>query len=276
MQAWIDDSGAKGQGGWMTLGGLAGKAEDWAEFSDRWNEELHACPKIDYFSTREAMGLRGEFHNWRVHQRDAKTRRLATIAKDYNFTVISAAVELCVFGALKERLAPSAPEVPRKSPIPKRRKTFSEEPYFFLFHAACSAVCLEMVWQGVSEEIDLFFDNQDRMKPQIKEWYPMYLSGLSDRERAIMPPDLVFRDDKKFLPLQMSDFVSWIERTVLNKDQHPFGNTLRSLKRLRRSRYCSQWDMARFEKLLQYRDLHKLTEGEREYTDALRKYLGLT
>jgi len=36
IQAWIDESGSKGEGDTFVLAGFIGRAEDWALFSDRW------------------------------------------------------------------------------------------------------------------------------------------------------------------------------------------------------------------------------------------------
>lgn len=258
----------------MVLGGLTGKAEDWAQFSDRWQEELQSYPKIDYFSTREAAALKGQFFGWPSHRRDAKVARLVTIAPDFDFTILTVSVDLLAFASIKQRLV-SADDAPPKSPIPRRRRTFTEEPYFFLIQGSCSATCLEMVRQGVKEEIDLFFDDQDVMKPRVKEWYPIFWSRLEDSQKAIMPSDPIFRDDKKFMPLQVADFVAWVERADLNGTDHPFRNVCKRLKRIKRSEYCIYWTAERLEYFLRHQD-GPLSEQEAGLRDDLRAYLGIS
>jgi hypothetical protein len=237
IQAWIDDSGAKGQGGYLVLGGLIGVAEEWAAFSDEWARQLAAHPTLRYLSTSDAAIFGGQFRNWPVWQRDTKIRRLAATVKDFDFTLIFCAVDLAAYDELFPRVT-----APRKGKAVKRLKTLSEQPYFLCFHSICTSVCADSLKRGVTERIELMFDEQDMLAPRMKDWYPVYLAALTAHERAIMPIEPLFRDDKEFMPLQVADLIAWVVRADLGGEQHAFrwvGNEMRGLNR---SPHCQVYD----------------------------------
>ena len=274
MQAWIDESGAKGQGGWLTLAGFIGKAEEWAVFSDLWSAQLAEAPSIQYLSSREAAGLYGEFHRWPAWQRDAKVRRLARMVNDFHLMVIAISVELAAYTEFFHDKA--IPQIARKGPEAKRIRTFNQEPYFFCFHNMCTAVCLELRRRGVTEEIDLFFDKHDLMEPRIREWYPLYLSGLEPDERDIMPSDPLFRDDTRFMPLQVADLAAWTECSDLSGINHPFWRLGKEMK-VGRSIYCAAWNRERFRRFYAYAQSDESwTPGSAAYEEKLRGFLGMS
>ena len=80
-QVFIDDSGTKGTGVLLMLGGLFGTAEAMAIVADQWDRELraHIPLPVRYFKAYEARSLSGEFADWRPEGRDQKVRRLASI-----------------------------------------------------------------------------------------------------------------------------------------------------------------------------------------------------
>ena len=61
IQAFIDESGGKGQGKVFTMAGWLGRAEQWALFSTEWQRCLQSTPRIAYFKMSEATSLSGQF-----------------------------------------------------------------------------------------------------------------------------------------------------------------------------------------------------------------------
>src|SRR5262245_17278239 len=95
MQAFVDDSGNKGQHKWFVLAGGIASMEEWAAFSDDWQRCLDSAPRIAYFKLNEAKGRRkGEFRNWSAALRDEKVRQLARIIRRHSPLGIYYAVEL--------------------------------------------------------------------------------------------------------------------------------------------------------------------------------------
>lgn len=114
------------------------------------------------------------------------------------------------------------------------------------------------------------------MKPRIKEWYPLYLSGLEPDERDIMPPDPIFRDDKLSMPLQVADLAAWVERADLGGINHPFRSLGKEMKSLTRSRYCAMWNRERLERFDAYAQSDESrTPGSVVYGEKLREFFGM-
>lgn len=270
LQAWIDDSGVKGQGAWMALAGLIGSAEEWEEFTDLWDAELHREPPIDYLSTSDAATRTGQFSRWPVSKRDAKVRRLARIANRFPFTIVSISVDLAAYADFF-----AGTQIPRKGKAVRLMRMLTQQPYLFCFQNVCSAVCIELRKRGVTEQIDLLFDDQFIMEPRIEEWYPLYLTGLEPEQRVIMPPRPIFRDDKEFKPLQAADLVAWIDRAEAEGGYHPFGRLRRDTKNLTRSRYCARWHRERFSRLKVYANSSESrSAGAAAYEEALWDAMG--
>jgi len=269
MQAWIDDSGAKGQGGCIALAGLIGEAQDWAVFADKWAEELAADPPLRYFSMSDAATRTGVFHRWPPWRRDAKVRRLARTVDGSKFTLVDVSVDLAAFAELFPKVT-----VPRKSDAAKRIRLLTEQPYFLCFHNVCTVVCLELLQRGITEQVDLFFDEQKILAPRVKEWYPIYLSALEPNEQAIMPADPIFRDDKVFLPLQVADLMAWIVRADQSGLWHPFKRIGKEMRGLTRSRYSQMWNR---DKILEFaKSDFEQPLGSQSYEKRLREFLGMT
>lgn len=265
MQAWFDESGGKGQGGYLTLGGLIGEAEEWAAFSDEWAQELTASRALGYLSMSDAALLGGEFHRWAAWERDAKVRRLAAKVNGFHFTLIHCSVDLVAH----QELFPSVP-ARRKGKAVKRLKTFAD-PYFLCFHLLCTAVCVELMKRHITQRFELFFDENDVMAPRVKEWYPIYLSQLRPEERAVMPIEPLFRDDKEFMPLQAADLVAYVIRSDLSKIPHPFHWIWKTMRGLTQSRYSQIWDRQRLLRELTNDAL--LQPHEQDYKRKLEDFL---
>jgi len=56
IQAYVDDSGVKGQGSVFVFSALIAEADVWAELTDEWSVVLRSAPSIEYFKMSEAAG----------------------------------------------------------------------------------------------------------------------------------------------------------------------------------------------------------------------------
>src|SRR5438132_229870 len=72
IQAWVDDSGGKGQTEHQIFASVAMAAEQWAEFSDQWAEALAGPVPIHFFKFDHALNRTHAFRKTRmtVWQRD--------------------------------------------------------------------------------------------------------------------------------------------------------------------------------------------------------------
>ncbi len=87
MEAYADDSGT-GDPPVFLLAGFVGRAERWAEFSERWIEALRGRPRLKYFKMKEAAALEGQFKGWSESDRDKRLATLVDIIKDYGFLAV--------------------------------------------------------------------------------------------------------------------------------------------------------------------------------------------
>lgn len=97
MQVFVDESGGKGQGPWIILVGVMGKAEDWAAFADRWRAELDRPPAIRSLHMKDAANLGGSFKGWSIESRNERVFALASLVNDYHLTAISSDIDVSAY-----------------------------------------------------------------------------------------------------------------------------------------------------------------------------------
>jgi hypothetical protein len=208
IQAYIDDSGVIGTDPIFVLAGFMARAEQWAAFSDAWKSYLDEPPSLQYLKMNEAAKLKGEFRGWTDEQRDRKLRGLVEIIK--RFPPSKAIYALIDLIAWEEIMAPGLAK-----PM--------ANPYYMGFHVVLSGVCHEVVDSGQSDEIELIFDKQVIFGPRIALWYPVVKDSIAtaqpeelNRIANALPPSPMFRDDRKFVPLQAADILAWLIRTAFS------------------------------------------------------------
>jgi hypothetical protein len=205
MQAYIDDSGTKGTHPIFTLAGFIGPAEKWAALSNSWREYLKASPSIDYLKMKEAAKLDGEFNRWEPKDRNDKLHGFIDIIKRHApQKAIHVTIDLKDF---ERHMAPNLYQ-PMSSP------------YFVGAHAILAGIGHEILDSGAPlEEPEIFFDEQLIFGPRLKMWYPLIKAAMKERKDydlgrlyTALPNDLMFRDDKIFVPLQAADVLAWLVR----------------------------------------------------------------
>jgi hypothetical protein len=216
MQAYVDESGDKGQGDWLTLVGLIASAEEWAKFSDDWRAVLNQPPAVSAWHMREAVNLKEEFRRWSAEERDARLRQLSDVVNKYQITALHASVDIPAYMEFMAPLIDVPFSVRRKKSSAKR---VIHEPYWIGFNAIIMAVCYELIDQGATERFEIIFDEKKIFGPRVRAWYPAMRIWMDPHEDAIMPVDPVFRDDKEFVPLQCADLLAWIlHRDLIEND----------------------------------------------------------
>ena len=208
LQFYIDDSGAKGQAGYLVLMGLLHSAEAWAEFSDDWSRCLRADPAIRYFKFNEAVKRRGEFFRWDPARKTQKVLELAEIIDKYRPVALYCALDLQAF---QEFVAERAPRFVGKSS--------ATQPYLFAAYYVMRGVCeAAKKSQGQFGRVEMIFDVQEHFK-EAARWEYGFIRKHFKEAAEILPPEPWFRDDKDFLPLQAADLVAGAARLSLNKYQ---------------------------------------------------------
>lgn len=243
LQVFIDDSGAKGMGAALFLGGVMGKAEVFAPIADEWDRELRATDpgRIAYFKADEACHLDGEFIHWRKTARDQKVRRMAKHLNRPELMVVFSAVNLGGHTQMERILG---------SKITDAKHHFFNQPLFMVFHALMIAVSQEAIRQKVTERIEIVIDNNDVFRDELRRQYDVLLEVLKPEQRAVMPAQLLFRDDKEFVLLQAADLLMGDLRLRGKKHREWTQNI--GLEKLKVSRHSKPLDEGR---------LMEMTEG---------------
>ena len=207
FELYVDDSGSEPQSQIFFLGGLMSSADDWASFSNEWAAAPALPPTLDYFKMSEAAALQGQFsrHNgWNERSRDDRLTLLARIATKYARQRNTVSMRHDLF----QKYLMSVPAV--------ERNLATDTPYVFLFTQMITIAILHASRRGIQDKIDFIFDEQSGFSDEAIRLWPLYTSTLD----ASLRPDLreliggipTFKDEKKFLPIQVADLYAWQAR----------------------------------------------------------------
>ncbi len=208
MQAYVDESGDKGQGDWLTVVGLIARAEDWAMFADEWRSVLNQTPAIKAWHMHKAVNLQGEFRRWSSQERDDRLHQLSNVVNRYQITALHSSVNIPAYMEFMAPLIDIPFSIRRKKS--SARRAIHEQPYWMCFHTMVMAVCYDLIDKGVTERFEIIFDEKRTIGPRVKAWYPAMRTFMEPHEDAIMPIEPMFRDDEEFVPLQCADILAWI------------------------------------------------------------------
>ncbi|HEY1653483.1 MAG TPA: DUF3800 domain-containing protein [Candidatus Tumulicola sp.] len=190
LQAYFDDSGNLGQGKFSVLGGYVATTEVWSDFSDRWASALATVPTIAYLKTSHAMLLKGEFSGWTPEARDRKIASLLNVIHQTNISY--GAVEI-LDNASCLRFSDAMPRL--------------KDPFPFLAVDLMQSCIKTQVELGSLEQVDFIFDSSDMSEGEMANYFNRMMSTAPPELRGLIKNPPVFRDERKFLPLQASDLV---------------------------------------------------------------------
>jgi len=208
FQAYIDESGGKGQGGVFVFAGLIGEADDWARFATDWRAYLGEVPAVPYLSMRDAAKLSGAFHRWSRKARDEKLLGLTRTIGRFPLTAYYCVMDV---RALSRTLGA------------EDRGKLAASPYWQAFHFTVMGLYYDLHARGVAEQFDLVFDEHMIFGPDVKQWYPLVkhvVEQVTEPDAPkILPPAPSFADDKKVMPLQAADMLAWLFRRAWNGER---------------------------------------------------------
>ncbi len=199
IQAYLDDSGEKGQGNLLLFAGLISSRERWAEFSKAWAACLSASPSLPYFKFSEADGCKGSFHCFSYQERQRKVAALARLIAEHAEAGVYCAVDLAGF----------------EDTFATNDRPFNH-PKFQAFMRAILCLCVDIYARGHTREpFEAICDDLPTQVSKLKAWYP-YIRKLADLvvqpEATILPADLRFSNDNDALPLQAADMLAGVWR----------------------------------------------------------------
>ena len=202
VQAYVDESGGKGQGSVFVFSALVSSVDHWQAFTEAWQACLDESPSVRYFKMNEAANLNGQFARFKKTERNEKVHKLCRIIATSQLMEHHVVTKLSEFSEVmgEHAAGPMA------------------HPYFFPFHMVILALAWELGGAGLEEKFEIFFDEHVIFGPRAKAWYPVILATIDDPEMlAIMPTEPLFRSDLEVLPLQASDLTAWLHRRESNE-----------------------------------------------------------
>lgn len=190
FQAYIDGSGT-GAYDVFVLAGYIAPAEEWAKFSDEWQELLDSPSlRLPYFKMSEMR------HSPERRERCGWFYR---VIEGHVSAAVSCVIDVAgLVKAVREfQWPPNFVNLKRL-----------ENPYFVAFKAIMNVLAQHQVKLGIDQPIDFIFDEESEKKTVLEGWERIKLFSTPD-VRALMGDMPIYRDDKSVLPLQAADLFAW-------------------------------------------------------------------
>jgi hypothetical protein len=193
LKAFVDDSGSGGDSPWVVLAGYVGTVADWEAFDPEWRAVLDTDPRIEYFKSSEAESLKEQFSRFSKEERNTRIDSL--------IAVIARRARLAISVRLRQK---DYEEIVKQNVPP-----LWDDPYFFLFPAFITAATAVERFAGAHELIEFVFDSSQKLDGRSRRLYEQMME--MDRYKSTVA-NVLYRDDKKFLPLQAADLLAWQTR----------------------------------------------------------------
>jgi hypothetical protein len=201
LQAYVDDSGSDLGGPVFVLAGYVSSASEWDQFSDKWYECLEkpnprTGKKLEYFKTREAAGLEGQFMRWTAGERDTKIQELSRIISRYAWFGIESSINISAYNeAIRGQVSPEF-----------------DHPYMFCFMDIIFSIVYGQKQRSDHEKVDYIFDQQGALGNLAAGWYESFMELIDADTRSFVGDPVQFRGSKEFRPLQAADLIAWTTR----------------------------------------------------------------
>ena len=195
MEAWIDDSGAKGDGPVFIYAGFLSPAAKWTGFSQEWGIKLTEPPSIEYFKMHEAAHAIGQFENWTSDAINRKIEALLPTVRRYAEASLLVTMNLSDY----ENVICTENSVPRQIDFPQ----------FLSFHGLIAGTL-----RHFKKYTDFYFDSDEIHEHRISAHWELVKQVIAPDIAKFLQAQPPFRDDKKFKPLQAADMLAWNMRKM--------------------------------------------------------------
>lgn len=186
LQAYMDDS--REGGDVLVIAGYYASPDDWLKFSAEWQDYLkfyapiEAFKMSDYSRTFQSVEAweRLKFMHQCIERYTIGSIRCVIETRDYHYACLRAGYH-------------SGPDGPQHMIMAYLMNELHND--------------LELM--GKTVPFDFIFDQQLHVMDLTMESYVLYKKGREDNNRKLICKPPVFGDDRKFLPIQAADLLSW-------------------------------------------------------------------
>ena len=163
---------------------------------------LAGPPALAYFKMREAAALSGQFQNMKATKRTDRVLKAIDLIKLVAHASLSSATPL----RLHERIV--------KDKVPS---DFDSPAFLAMFDVMTKAVENQLSIKAENpsepvEPVDFIFDEHTKWQGVVPAAYLFWQRTSPPEYRTMMGAPPIFRDEKRFLPLQAADLRSWYFR----------------------------------------------------------------
>ncbi len=214
LKAFLDDSGSKGTGKVLMLGGVLGTAEALAALSDDWDKELRSKVPlpIRYLKASEARSLSGEFADWSRKNRDRKLQRLAAVVNRPEINMIMCGVELAPHAQYEQEFGQII-DPANGQPI---KNNPTNQPYVMAALLAMFAIT-KAAMDRQDKRVEVVIDEHVVFRSDALRWWELTRNLAADSVQEFIPIQPLFRDDLDFVALQAADLLMGHARMTIEK-----------------------------------------------------------
>jgi hypothetical protein len=193
FQTFADDSY---DGEYYVVGGFVAPTEVWQTATPEWFSVLKEVPRLGYYTTNDALGLKGPFTGWAAEIRNARMGKLASVIPTENCWGVAAHLRRSDFEDLFST-------------------TFPEwnDPYYLCADHLVLNVARFLLQNHPSVKIaDFIFDRQGKVGKMYKLHYDLGIKPMA-RDRFPFLGECRHEDKQKFIALQAADMnAAWVRR----------------------------------------------------------------
>ena len=192
FQLFADDSYSEE---YYVVGGFLAPIGVWEKFTPQWYAALKESPRLGYYTTNDALGLKGPFAGWGETARNTRMAKLASVVPSENCWGVAAHLRVSDF---KDIFAGVFPEW--------------ADPYYLCADYLVLEACKFLLFERVVEKVDFIFDRQGKVGKRYELHYNIAVKPMA---LGVLPFLGECRHENKqdFLPLQAADMnAAWVRR----------------------------------------------------------------
>lgn len=192
FQVFADDSYTDE---YYVVGGFLAPIGVWETFVPDWYGVLKESPRLGYYTTNDALGLKGPFAGWGEAARNTRMAKLASVIPSEDCWGVAAHLRVSDFNDIFKEAFPEW-----------------GNPYYLCADYLVLEVCKFLLFERVVDKVDFIFDRQGKVGKHYRLHYDIAIKPMA---LGVLPflGECRHEDKQNFLPLQAADMnAAWVRR----------------------------------------------------------------